>query len=207
MATKRQLAEQILRIKHGGDLSEDAQMDEREVFINIGQVRARIIKEELVANRKAGNFDISGDHITAFENVLIKEDTNKDLFFSDIPVKYLILPDDQGLYQVSLMKNQSDTFVRIPNGAQGIFSGLQAFQLGGRVGYWVEQDKIFYHNFPDDLKDSKVLLKMVASIEDFDPDEELPIPADKEDELIRLVLELYGVHTETPQDKASDNVK
>ena len=206
-ATKRQLAEQNLRIIHGGDIHEDSQMDEREVWISIDQVRAKLIKHEIVANRKAGSFDISGDFISSFEDVVVQKDSKKDLFFSLIPVKYVILPDDMGLYQVSFMEDQTSPLLRMPNGAVGMFNGLQASGLGGRIGYWVEKDRIYYHNFDKRYDDSKMLLKLVASTADFDADDELPIPSDREDELVRSVLELYGVHRDTPNDKSNDNVK
>lgn len=205
--TKRQLAEQILRILHGGDISEDAQIDERELFINIDQVRAKLIKEEIVANKKSGILDISGDYISSYEDLTIVKDDKKNLYYSVIPVKYVILPDDIGLYQVSLMQGQESPFIRVANGTMGLFSGLHAFHLGGRVGYWVEKDRVYYHNFSDKLKDSKILLKLVASVEDFNPNEELPIPADRELELLQQVLQIYGVHTQVPQDKKNDNVK
>jgi len=204
---KRQLAEQILRIYHGGDVSADAQMDERELFIGIDQARSLMVRREIDASEKSGNGDISGDFISSFEDVVIKKDAAKDLFFSEIPVKYIVLKEDKGLYQVSLMQDQTNPFVRIANGAMAMYRGLHAFQLGARTGYWVEKDRIYYHNFPTGLEDAKVLMKLVASVSDFAADEEIPIPADKEFELVQMVLQMYGIHKEIPQDKHNDNVK
>ena len=54
MATKKKIAEQILRIVQGGNVSDDSSIDIREVMALIDQERDSIIKRDPAARSKIG---------------------------------------------------------------------------------------------------------------------------------------------------------
>ena len=204
--TKRQLAEQILRILHGGDVSDDVQIDERELYAAINQSLSRIIAEQLKAD-KSGNISISGDFITPVYDVPVKFDTKRNRWYSDIPVRYVQLSEDLGMYQVSPMQDEQNSFVRVQPSFLSLFRGMSVLNLAGNTGFYVEKDRIFYVNFNIKYKDMLVLLKVVAAAEAFGEDDEIPVPSEFEDRLRDMVVERYAMQRQVPVDKANDNNK
>ena len=177
--TKRKLAEQVMRIISGGSVKNDFQIDIREIMISIEQERDRLVKIELFNSMREGDPGIIGNFISTFSNVEVKEDKDKKLFYSDLPACPISLPYDKGVYQISYMQDQSSTFVRIPNGAIGLYNNMPSKKLLGREGYWVESNYDAINNnqsvtrvyYNDNIKDclSKVLIKLVAASKDIPP--------------------------------------
>ena len=52
--TKAKLAEQVLRIIQGGSISDDSDIDTREIILHIEQERDRLIKQMILLNFKMG---------------------------------------------------------------------------------------------------------------------------------------------------------
>ena len=55
--TKKQLAEQALRIIQGGSVRDDAEIDIREIMMNIEQERDKLIKIELFQSISMGEYN------------------------------------------------------------------------------------------------------------------------------------------------------
>lgn len=204
--TKAKLAEQILRILNSGNPTNDNDIDIREIMLAIEQERDRLVRLRLFESLKLGDDTIPGDVISSFDNILIKKDHDKDMLYSELPGNPMSLPNDYGVWQVSYQKNQRDTFIRMPNGGMGLYGNLLASALGGREGFFVEGKKIYYN---DNVQccGSKILLKMVLSSGAISDDENFPIPSDLEAEVIRNILQLYGMTKQMPNDEQNDNIE
>jgi hypothetical protein len=90
---------------------------------------------------------------------------------------------------------------------KGLYRGLGASCLEGRMGYWVERGKMFFEGM--DLSDNieKVSIKLVVASDAIDDEDEVfPIPADKEMEVVQRALELYGLQKQVPNDEINDNI-
>ena len=214
--TKKQLAEQALRIIQGGSVRDDAEIDIREIMMNIEQERDKLIKVELFQSIGMGEYNINGSFISTYVSSILY-DTDKDLRYSDIPVTPISLPNDLGMFQVSFEKDQFNTFVRTPNGATGLYNNLNSSKLLGRIGYFVENSiystceissgtRVYYTNLPKDC-DKKVLLKVVATSGDISEDDPFPIAPEMESTIIRSVVELYAVMRQAFSDESNDNVE
>ena len=213
--TKKQLAEQTLRIIQGGSVRDDAEIDIREIMMNIEQERDKLIKVDLFQSISMGEYNVNGSFISTYI-ADIKNDEEKDLKYSDVPVTPISLPNDIGMFQISYVQDQFNTFVRIPNGAMGLYNGLNSGKLLGRVGYFVESSlnysndiasgtRVYYNNIPDCDKD--VLLKVVATSGDIGEDEPFPIAPEMESTIIRSVVELYSVMRQALSDESNDNIE
>ena len=205
--TKRQLAEQILRILNSGDVTHDNAVDGRELLLAIEQERDRLIRERLMQSMAQGEGTIPGDIISAFDSITIKKDHVKKLLYSDLPGRPLSLFDDKGIVHVSYTADQSNAFIRIANGNLSLYNGLLSSDIGGRGGYWLEGDRIYYNPHVDDCCGNTVIIKMVMNAGDVDPSQPFPIPADMESAVIRNVLQLYGSTKSVPNDETNDNLE
>lgn len=214
--TKKILAEQAFRIIQGGSVRDDADMDIRELMLAVEQERDKLIKMELFQYLQMGDYNINGSFISTYI-VPIYTDTVKDLQYSDVPVTPISLPHDMGLYQVSHIQDQHNTFVRMHNGALGLYNGLPSANLLGRKGYWVEAALNFacddnssgtriYYNDNVEHCDKGILLKVVATSGDIKEDEPFPIAPEMESTIVRSVVELYTVMKNALADEQNDNI-
>jgi len=205
--TKKQLAEQILRILNSGDISTDNSIDPRELLLAIEQERDRLVRLRLFESMKMGNPTIPGDVVSAFDSIKIKKDTVKGLLYSDLPGRVMSLPEDKGIAHVSYTKDQYNAFVRMPNGSLSLYNGLLSSMIGGRGGYWLEGDRLYYNDGVDDCCGNTVIVKMVMNSGDLEPDAPFPIPSDLESEVIRNVIGLYASMKQIPNDEQNDNIE
>ena len=68
--TKKQLAEQIIRILNSGDTTNDNSIDPRELLLAIEQERDRLVRIRLFESLQMGEMIVAGDVISSFDNVL-----------------------------------------------------------------------------------------------------------------------------------------
>jgi hypothetical protein len=203
--TKHKLAIRIIRALQGGSISDWRKIDPREVYEAIETARNAVMEAFI---KKNGILD--GEFVTQYINVPVLCDTNTDQKYSVLPARLISFSSYDGIRLVSPMLNQRAAFVKINNGALGIFSKLEAGHIGGNVGYYIERVKdgnalsarIYYVNMPMDY--DKVLIKMIASTYDFNDDEQLPIPAEFEDTVYRTAFDLMAIQYGSPSDKTID---
>ena len=205
--TKYQLPEQVLRILNSGDISHDNEIDIREILLAIDQERDRLIRMRLKESLMQGEKTIPGDIVTAFDSIKIKKDKVKKLLFSELPARPMSLFNDMGITHVSYTTDQYNAFIKMPNGSLSLYNGLLSSDIGGRGGYWLEGDRIYYNKGVDDCCGNTVILKMILNSGDVEPDELYPIPADLEIEVVRNVLQLYAPMKTVPNDELNDNLE
>ncbi len=201
--TKKEAYELVIDRLSGGDPSAVNKYHPEIVYKNIELARNFMIKVEFNEARNAGTYDINGEFISAFNCVPVKYDECRDEYYSKLPGRIISLPMNRGLRSVSPTKGQQTPFNIVPNGSAGVFEGLEAQYLAGTECY-VEGDKIYYRAL-DHANVKQVLIKMVASINDLDEDEQIPIPADKETMLLDKVVEMLTDSKVTIQDKHNDS--
>jgi len=205
--TKSQIAEQILRILNSGDVTSDNDIDIREIILAVEQERDRLVRLRLFESLQMGEMIVAGDVISSFDNVLIKKDNDKDMLYSELPGNPLSLPNDYGVWQVSYQKNQKSAFIRMPNGSMGLYNGLPSSALGGRDGFFVEGNRIYYNDSVSDCCGHRVLIKMVLNSGSIANDVTFPIPADIQSEVIKNVTQLYSMQKQIPHDEQNDNIE
>ena len=205
--TKKQLAEQVIRILNSGDVTNDNSIDPRELLLAIEQERDRLVRLRLFESLSQGEGDIPGDVVSTFDSITIKKDVVKNLLYSSLPGRIMSLPRDMGILHVSYTKDQYNAFIRMPNGSLSLYNGLVSSMIGGRGGYWLEGDRIYYNNSVDDCCGNTVIIKMIMNSGDVDPNDIFPIPPDMESEVIRNVIQLYAPMKSAPNDEQNDNLE
>ena len=106
--TRKKIAEQVLRIVNGGNISDDSHVDIREVMALVDQERDAIIKREIMTNAYSkgtamsiAEAEIRGDWLT-HEKLYMPEDSNY-VVLNNMPIN---LPNDMGIYRVESIFNK-----------------------------------------------------------------------------------------------------
>ena len=201
--TKRQLADLVRDDMSGGRPGDVTKFRYLTIYKKIELARNELIMRNFYEHRNENSYDINGDFITSFCPVEIEFDEKRCEYYSDLPAKVISLPDNRGIRQVSEIKGQKTPFIKMVNGAVGTFGCLEAGGLGGATGYYPEGDRIYYVNKPDSI--DEVLMKLVASVDDLDEDENLPIPAEYEKILYDTVKQMMLEKLQIPEDKINDS--
>lgn len=204
MSTLNTMSEQVLRLLAGGDVPDDFRFEREEIILAIGQTFGEAIAAKLEEKFRKNPRSVTPELLTVYRDQEVLEDSELDLRYTVLPADYQTLPYDKGVWFVGAMRGQ-EPFKRIGNGSFSLYSNLEAGNMNGHVGYYIEGNRIYYPTNPPDL-DLKILIKMVAKPSDIDPDAKLPIPSDMEAYIIREVVELFGFGMQQDQDYENDSV-
>jgi hypothetical protein len=101
MASKKQIAEQALRIISGGHLRPDRTIDIREVMLHLDQLRDAAVEESTLMNIKNGSYSIDDDFLSFEENVTIQAAGANGLQYITLTGDLISLPLGLGLYQIT----------------------------------------------------------------------------------------------------------
>jgi len=197
------LAERIIRILAGGDRNiDDFNIDIREVEMMVSSAANWLIKQNLFQNITQAQHNVDGQYIATFKSVPVLFDDSMDLAYCVLPAKYISMPHDRGIHQVSKMKDQFNVFIPIRNGAVAVFANSPAGRMENRIGFYPEGTNIYFTR--DISKDvDELLIKLViASATDIATNASF-IPPDMEMPIIEKVLQMFG--QERPQDKQNNN--
>ena len=162
--TLNQMAELIQRMIENNDHGATRRYDKREIVLHIKAALAELMQAKMEKEKAIGYSDIDGNMIVTYKNQTVTKDTDLDLYYTILPSTPLSLPDNQGVYQVSLMKGQGEVFIPMTNGMVGLLHGLDASCLEGQIGYYIENGKIMYHQGYK-IAGKSVLVKMVLTDE------------------------------------------
>lgn len=207
MITKEILAEKIQRRINGGDPASSINVDPRDIYLSIESSRNALIQKMLNSTYN----DIASEFESVYENVPVLKDANRERFYSVLPAQLISLAikgnssNSIGVRQISGMKDEYDVFIPMNSNDTGVFYGLEASALHGKVGFWIENNKVLYENMPYYWENKTVLIKMISSIYDLPETAFIPIPAGLEDELEAMVYEKMMTMRGTPNSKLADN--
>lgn len=205
MTTKFQLAEQILRVLNGGDVSRDSSITYQEVALAVSQARDKFVREDIWARKAVGDDSINAEYLSRY-CLDLECDLKTDEYYVTLPARPINLERNKGVYRVSYIGDQSNSFVPGSTGALSLYTGLDAEVPSGRKVYYVEEDKIYFTGVKkkDGLK--QILVVMIASSSEIDDEDPFPVPADKELDIVDFVIRLYAPQKAQPEDVINDNV-
>ena len=100
--TRKRIAEQILRIVNGGDISDDSPISLREVMVLVDQERDSLIKRDIMdrtytksTTTATGELEITGDQLSKFNLPVVGNS------YATLKTTPINLPNDVGIFRVS----------------------------------------------------------------------------------------------------------
>ena len=186
-------------------MSRDSSVTYQEITLAVSQARDKFIREDIWGRKSVGDDSINGEYLTRY-CLPIGCDEKTDEYFVTLPARPLNLERNKGIYRVGYIKDQANSFVPASSGAVSLYAGLEGETPSGRSTYYVQEDKIYFGGVKkaDILKE--VLVVMIASSSEIGDDEEFPVPADKELDIVQAVMQIYAPEKAQPEDVINDNV-
>jgi len=201
MITKEILAEKVLRKLSGGDYSANNKVKRQDVYLEMESAYGLVVQNYL---NEYGE-DAMGEFITTYDSVTVSKNTNRERLYSVLPAQLVSLDGGRGIRQISGSKDEKNVFIPMNAGDEGLFYGLEAESIYGKVGYWLEGVNVIYKSLPDYYEGKTVMIKMISSIYSLPEDAYIPIPAGLETTFEDEVMKRMGIQKQVPQDKVADN--
>jgi hypothetical protein len=129
-------------------------------------------------------------------------DQTQDRRYAEIPVKIFSMPRNRGVRAV--VPIQGDTmFIPVTREELALNKYYQA-SFGTEVQYFIEGKRVYFQNL-DSIVD-KVMAILVTPITELADDEELPIPAGSEKDLIDYCVNFFTQARGVPADNSNNNI-
>jgi hypothetical protein len=205
MATKKQIAEQAMRILAGGHLKPDRNLDIREVMLNLDQIRDRMVRLSTYSNIKEGDYSVDEDWLSFYESVAVSTDATKGLKYITLPANAISLPRGLGVYQITPIADMEDAFIIIQPGQVGMLSGTDALEHELKTYCWPVGERVYFKNL--DVSISVVTVLMASSSKDIAESSSYPIPPDMEAELLEQLIKVFSILDQQPHDELEDGQK
>lgn len=208
--TKAQAIEQVYLMVHGGQPSPDVNVRREDIepylaaainYVFTSEIRAR--KREERADGWAGNATGIDPEFLATYYLDVSYDSERDLRYSQLPVKIVSLPGGVALNMVAPIQ-----------GATPYTKSRDQYEIAtitaitpNTTYYWYERigdsERIYYKNISPVV--NKVMTRIVVSMEDIGMDERLPIPSDMEIPMLNLVRDWFTGQRQMPADMLNNN--
>jgi len=199
MLTKKKAADLIIDRKSGGDSSQTSKYDKRIVYYWLDVARAQMIGQEHRISKRVRDV-----YLRSY-NVNVEEDSARNQKYFQYPSNIISISNDTGgelgIFRVSATQSNTEAFSIMRTGMNDILKSLDgedpnqtSVTLEGNRGYF---DKL-------GLKIETVRVTVIPSLEGIAEDDQIPIPADMEMELINIASQLMDEQKQTVQDKTND---
>jgi len=194
--TKKEFIDLIKRRLASGNLSPDQEgsYHDNEIAHFIERGMDRIFYQ-------AGNAKELDKYSKAYKNIDVEYDSDLDLYYSVLPESIVQIDGVQGIRSVSLMKDQSFSFVHVTQQSMRAFLRLDSGRIGKRPWMFYDGGRLYYGRMKKDIK--KVLMRLVIPFTRFEDDDEVFVPAGMSDTIIQFVLQIMT--GQINEDQLSDN--
>lgn len=200
MLTKRQIAEAIIIQKMGGNPSVTTPIDERDVFAMADMVCAELITQDIQLQlRNSGSFDIDSDWVRQFTGVPVQYDKTLEQTYVDLPASRISLNGDVDLQYIGWQAG-GVKFPQEQQSSQTAWSMLEAGSVS--YPYYPIGNRVYFRTLPKRFVGKKLMIRMVAGIDGYGPDDALPVPSGFAALLMERLGNMFQVQIST---KAKNN--
>lgn len=187
--TKYKIAEQIVRLVEGGDISVASKVQIPEAKILVEQVLNDLLKTEyLKVNLPGSEMIPNGASVATYDDILVTAyQTTSAATLPAIPLK---LPRDIGVFEIYDPADPDCLFIPMEMGQHALLKDQPLINdLLGHVGYRRYGDKIvFSRDLTIPNEETTLSMRLVVlDISQYDDWSILPIPADMEARVIQMV--------------------
>ena len=197
MSTKKQIAEQAMKIISGGHLKPDRTVTFREVMLHLDQLRDARCALDTMENVKMGHYAVGEDYL--------------DIVTGTVTAGVVALPQPVrdlkwglGLYQVSPTSDLEEAYGIAPAGQIAMMKGTAALERASKGYVYLVAGTIYFKNVSNT---TPVTIWYVPTSKSIAEDADYPVPPDVEAELLQQLVQMFGVQKEAPHDELEDGNK
>lgn len=183
--------------------SQDKKLDRRLVWFWADRLIPALV-EKISKEMGMGTEDTMTDFVTTKEAKVFYSERRQQ-YYTDIPTPTIEMPGYSKIRQIGDIQDEETAFVPVQNGQQAIIKHLEVGGLGGRIGYRIEGNRVFFVNMPNGVYET-VLMKYVPTVAGLDDDEDVRLPATAEYQLINMIVAQLQEQKMTPEDKDVNSV-
>lgn len=197
MATKKQIAEQAMRIISGGHLKPDRTVDIREVMLHLDQLRDARCRLDTLNNVKGGEYAVGEGYLSIVTGTVSSG-------IVALPSAVLELPYGLGLYQVGPTADLEEAYGIMPAGQLALLKGSAAIERQSKGFCYLVAGNIYFKNVAES---TGVTIMYVPTSKDIAEDADYPVPPDVEAELLQQLVQMFGVQQNAPHDETENGQK
>jgi hypothetical protein len=211
MATRKQIAERILRVLQGGAVSIDSDIDIREIMLHVDSERDSLIQDKLIQSYKnIAKVAIQGQTAHTVLGNYVSEATYSTSRDSTREQEYITLThfpvdlrDGAGVLFIKDANDLSVSYGRLASGVESMYSSLPSFTASLKTYYTMIGNRIY---FSDNNPPSKVLMGLIAASSSLGDLDVYPLSPGDESVIIKSVVELYDLMSAAKKDFINDNI-
>ena len=204
MATKKQIAEQALRILSGGHIKPDRTLDIRELMLNLDQLRDAKMRIDTLNSVKNGEYSVDSDYLSFYSNETVSG-TTEGVRSCVMPASTVSLYGGLEIYQITGVDAIETPYIILKPGEVGMLSGTSALEHEDKVFVWKMGSNLYFKNL--DVGVTAVTMMLAISGKEIAEDADYPVPPDVEDELLKQLVQLFGTAQQIPHDNLEDGIK
>jgi hypothetical protein len=205
--TRTLIAEQAQRIIQGGDVNSDVQVSKEELESYVDQCMGKYIYNSFYENKQQENeSSVNGTFIYSFVEP-VKCDKDRNRYYAPLSSTYVNLPNGMGIYSVSPIQDEFNTFVPLRTDFLSLTRGTMVAQLEGNKGYTIENTRLYLHNLDTSAIPEKLLIKLVGGIQNDKQEDDIDISLNMQSDIITMVVQMYFTMRQAPKDVINDNIK
>lgn len=207
--TKRYYAEQILLGLQNNYPESDWKIDFREIYPQMDHVVNKLAAQNYFDNWKLTGTGIDEQFITTWDEVTVTDYDNKVPSEFTIPSNYAALPNNRGIDEIVPLKFQQNgndySVVIMSHGDYRRYKQMPAGKLEGRLGGYPKGKKFIFTECGVKKKYGNMMVRLVVrSASDIAADEQYPIPANFEGQVIKEVMLYFVEKRNEPTDIVRD---
>lgn len=204
--TKAQLVDLFLDNLSGGDAPDDVRGKYHPLVIAkyIDVAYAQFLSETLKVSQMNQDFLNMDYYRKTFTGISIKEDSNRNERYSEIPVPIVELPNQESL----VIHPDNDPVNQFTphgsGGADAVFGVLEVQYHNSSKSYRLENNKVYYPGMDD--SSCKVTMRVIPMFSAFEDEDEIYLPTGGEARMYDLTIQTMLRKRAVPEDINNNNV-
>jgi len=188
MITKQELADLCILNLSGGVPNNMEKFDRREFYKYIDIAVTTLINAEVKSRKRPG---ADGAWIKVFDDVTIQWDSKRKVCYFSLPCPIVNIPNDEGLYSVAPLEDETTQHVITKKGQFAVFNELEASVLDfGIYACYLEGDRVFFPEMPSTKIDCPLAVTLIPDTAGLDVSEPINVPGTVIKTMIDLILDL-----------------
>jgi hypothetical protein len=194
---KKQLIELVSRHIKGNDSSVDRkyQADKRIIELDIAAAFNTIIYT--IFKKEPSNL---GRYTKKYKNVAIVQDPDTLKYYAILPATVIQFPTPtDGIWKINEMQGRDISFVAMDKRKNEMFYESEFQSIDNVIEFSLSSNIVDFENHDPDI--TEVLMDLVVTFTEWDDDEDVPLPAGQDLNIVNIVRELSGLR---PIDKLNN---